>query len=78
MEDKEINYSKEEEQKSLLPFLEEEEKEDKPHQFSNVEKQWEGENNELFDNSQKTNINVASNLVAGNSTVLGLNDNPSE
>lgn len=78
MEDKEINYSKEEEQKSLLPFLEEEEKEDKAHRFSNVEKQWEGENNELFDNSQKTNINVASNLVAGNSTVQGLNDNPSE
>ncbi|KAM6371589.1 cilia- and flagella-associated protein 74 [Pluvialis apricaria] len=37
----EINYSKEEEQKFLLPFLEEEEKEDKAHQFCNVEERWE-------------------------------------
>ena len=48
MEDNEISCSKEEEQKSLLPFLEEEEKEDKAGQFSNVEEHWEGENDELF------------------------------
>ncbi|XP_075629373.1 cilia- and flagella-associated protein 74 isoform X2 [Balearica regulorum gibbericeps] len=41
MEDNEISYSKEEEQKSLLPFPEEEEKEDKAGQFSNVEEHWE-------------------------------------
>ncbi|XP_075028392.1 cilia- and flagella-associated protein 74 [Calonectris borealis] len=41
MEDNEISYSKEEEQKSLLPFLEEEEKEYKAGQFSNVEEHWE-------------------------------------
>ncbi|XP_042650244.1 cilia- and flagella-associated protein 74 isoform X2 [Tyto alba] len=40
MEDNEISYSKEEEQKSLLPFLEEEEK-DKAGRFSNVEEHWE-------------------------------------
>lgn len=31
-----------------------------------------------FDNSQKTNINMSSDLVDGNSTVLGLNDIPSK
>ncbi|XP_009708092.1 PREDICTED: uncharacterized protein CFAP74 [Cariama cristata] len=77
MEGNEIGYSKEEEQKSPLPFLEEEEeKEDKAGQFSNVEEQWEGENDEFFDNSQKTNINVSSNLVDGNSALLGLNEIP--
>ncbi|XP_074748670.1 cilia- and flagella-associated protein 74 [Strix uralensis] len=39
MEDNETGYSKEEEQKSLLPFLEE--TEDKGGQFSNVEEHWE-------------------------------------
>uniref|UniRef100_A0A8C8EAL6 Cilia and flagella associated protein 74 n=1 Tax=Otus sunia TaxID=257818 RepID=A0A8C8EAL6_9STRI len=39
MEDNEIGYSKEEEQKSLLPFLEE--NEDKGGQFSNVKEYWE-------------------------------------
>lgn len=48
MEDYEISYSKEEEQTSILPFLEEEEKEDKTGQCSNVEEDWEGENDELF------------------------------
>jgi len=46
MEDNEMSYSEEEEQKSLLPFQEEEE--DKAVHFSNVEEPWEGENNELF------------------------------
>ncbi|XP_074017705.1 cilia- and flagella-associated protein 74 [Numenius arquata] len=41
MEDKEISYREEEEQKFLLPFLEEEEKEDKACELSNVEEHWE-------------------------------------
>ncbi|XP_014799367.1 PREDICTED: cilia- and flagella-associated protein 74 [Calidris pugnax] len=44
MEDQEISYSEEEEQK-FLPFLEEEEKEDKASERSNVEEHWESENN---------------------------------
>ncbi|XP_010575843.1 PREDICTED: uncharacterized protein CFAP74 [Haliaeetus leucocephalus] len=41
MEDNEISFSKEEEQTSILPFLEEEEKEDKAGQCCNVEEHWE-------------------------------------
>ncbi|KAM7083728.1 LOW QUALITY PROTEIN: cilia- and flagella-associated protein 74 [Ciconia maguari] len=41
MEENKISYSEEEEQKSLLPFLEEKEKEGKAGQFSNVEEHWE-------------------------------------
>lgn len=48
MEDNGISYSEEEEQKSLVPFLEEEEKDDQAGWFSDVEEHWEGENDELF------------------------------
>lgn len=48
MEDNESSYSEVEEQKSSLPFLEEEAKEDKAGQLSNVEECWKGENGELF------------------------------
>lgn len=48
MENYEISYSEEEEQTSILPFPEEEEKEEKAGQCSNVEEDWEGENDELF------------------------------
>lgn len=48
MEDNESSYSEVEEQKSSLPFLEEEAKEDKAGQLSNVEECWKGENEELF------------------------------
>ncbi|XP_059685957.1 cilia- and flagella-associated protein 74 [Gavia stellata] len=41
MEDNKISYSDEEGQKCLLPFLEEEEKEDKAGQFFNVKEHWE-------------------------------------
>ncbi|XP_010123969.1 PREDICTED: uncharacterized protein CFAP74 [Chlamydotis macqueenii] len=41
MEDNESSYSNEEEQTSLLPFLEDEEKEDKAGQFSNLKEHWE-------------------------------------
>ncbi|KAM6116691.1 cilia- and flagella-associated protein 74 [Phoenicopterus ruber ruber] len=41
MENNEISFSKEEEQKSPLPLLEEEKKEDKTSQFTNVEEHWE-------------------------------------
>ncbi|XP_069730738.1 cilia- and flagella-associated protein 74 isoform X2 [Phaenicophaeus curvirostris] len=41
MEDKEINYSEKDEPKSLLPFLEEDEKEDKAGQFSVAGEHWE-------------------------------------
>ncbi|XP_030364068.1 cilia- and flagella-associated protein 74 isoform X3 [Strigops habroptila] len=41
MENNESSYSEAEEQKSSLPFLEEEEKEDKAGQLSNVEECWE-------------------------------------
>nr|XP_021137445.1 cilia- and flagella-associated protein 74 isoform X3 [Columba livia]XP_021137446.1 cilia- and flagella-associated protein 74 isoform X3 [Columba livia] len=41
MEDNGISYSEEEEQRSLVPFLEEEEKEDQGGWFSDVEESWE-------------------------------------
>ncbi|XP_051493216.1 cilia- and flagella-associated protein 74 [Apus apus] len=41
MEDNEISHRDEEEQKSLLPFMEKEEKGDKADEFSNVEEYWE-------------------------------------
>lgn len=67
MED-EIGYSEEEEQVSLLPFLEEEEKEDKAGQFSSEEEHWEGR--KFSDNSQKNSVNVSSSVLGGNRRVL--------
>lgn len=48
MEDNESSCGEVEEQKSSLPFLEEEAKEDRAGQLSNVEECWRGENEELF------------------------------